>query len=172
MADEHFIKKENIFSIQPFTKGDEKEMADLIAYTLKESNGNDYSPEYIEGIIRIYSPEAIAQRAKDAHFYVFRDRGRVIACGGIICDQDNIDESHLISVFVHPGYQGRGIGKRIVEVLESDEFFTRAQRTELDSSITAVGFYQEMGYTFRDEVHSPDEYGVVKMEKKRSLLRQ
>ena len=120
MADEHFVKKENNFSIRPYAKGDEEEMAELIAFTLKESNGKDYSPEYIEGIIRSYSPEAIAQRAKDAHLHVILDQGRMIACGGIICDQDNGDESHLISVFVHPGYQGRGIGKKIMEVLESD----------------------------------------------------
>ena len=172
MADEHFIKKENFFSIRPYAKGDEKEMAELIAFTLKKSNGKDYTPEYIEGIIRSYSPDAIARRAKDAHFYIFRDRGKMIACGGIIRDQNNIGESHLISVFVHPGYQGRAIGRRIVEVLESDEFFTGAQRTNLDSSITAVRFYQRMGYTFKDNVRLPDEYGVVKMEKKRALLRQ
>lgn len=166
MADRHSVNKENIFSIRPFVLGDEKDMADLIAFTLKESNGKDYSAEYIEGIINSYSPESIAQRAEEAHFHVICDRGDMIACGGITGYEGSIHESYLVSIFVHPDYQGRGLGKKIMEVLESDEYFKRARRTELASSITAAGFYHKLGYEFKNGVTEPDESGVIRMEKK------
>lgn len=76
-------------------------------------------------------------------------------------------ESYLLSVFVLPEVQGRGIGRRIIETLEADEFFKRAWRTEVGSSLTAVGFYQKMGYAFKNGVATPDEFGVVRLEKRR-----
>lgn len=36
-----------------------------------------------------------------------------------------------MSVFVLPEYQGRGIGRRIMETLEGDPYFARARRTEV-----------------------------------------
>ena len=35
---------------------------------------------------------------------------------------------------------------KIVEALEADEYFHRAWRTEVGSSLTAVSFYRKMGY--------------------------
>ena len=156
---------ESHIRIRPFRNGDEAGMADLVAVTLKVSNRNDYSPEYIEGIIQGHSPGFFSERAADSHFYIACDRERIIGCGGITGYRGSTSESYLISVFVRPEYQGRGIGKRIMEALESDEFFRRAWRTELGASVTAVGFYQEMGYAFKNGVTAPDESGVVKMEK-------
>lgn len=87
----------------------------------------------------------IAERAADAHFYVVCDRRRIIGCGGITGYWGSAAESCLLSVFVLPEYKGRGIGKRIAETPESDEFFTRARRTEVGSPITDVCFRRKLG---------------------------
>ena len=55
----------------------------------------------------------------------------------------------------------------IMDALESDEFFRRASRTELASSITAIDFYLKLGYAYKNEITTPNESGVVIMEKKR-----
>ncbi|MBP3887434.1 MAG: GNAT family N-acetyltransferase, partial [Cellulosilyticum sp.] len=36
-----------------------------------------------------------------------------------------MNESSLFTIFVLPDYQGKGIGRRIIETLESDVFFMR-----------------------------------------------
>lgn len=64
-----------------------------------------------------------------------------------------------------PEYQGRGIGRKIIETLEADEYFLRAWRTEVGSSRTAVDFYLRMGYKFKNNITVPDEFGVVRLEK-------
>ncbi len=57
------------------------------------------------------------------------------------------------------------IGTAIIHALEKDEYFLRAKRIEIPSSITAVIFYRKMGEKFRDGRGIPDEEGLVRMEK-------
>ena len=66
---------------------------------------------------------------------------------------------------VLPEYQHCGIGRKIIETLEADEYFKRAWRTEAGSSLTAVDFYRRLGYQYKNNVTTPDEFGVVRLEK-------
>ncbi len=155
----------NLFIIRPFELGDENDISYVICRTLEISNAGDYTPEDIKEIQESNSPEKILKKVKDAHFYVVMYRGEVIGCGGIIGYWGSTTESYLFSIFVLPEYQGRGIGKRIIDTLESDEYFIRAWRTEIGASITAVGFYRKMGYKFKNGITEPDANNVVRMEK-------
>ena len=152
-------------SICPFRAGDESAIASLVAHTLKISNGNDYSPEYIDAIIKEHSPEYYSERRNDSHFYVACDGDKIIGCGGITGYWGSTSESFLLSIFVLPEYQGGGTGRRIINTLEKDAFFTRAWRTEVASSVTAVEFYKKLGYTYKNGITTPDEHGVIRLEK-------
>ena len=154
-------------TLRRFRKGDEVAVSDMICTTLTISNRKDYSPAFIEENIRSHSTEMIAARARDAHFYVAMDGERVIGCGGITGYWGSTEESYLTSIFVLPDYQGKGVGRKIVEALEADEYFHRAWRTEVGSSLTAVSFYRKMGYVFKNGITDADEYGVVRLEKQK-----
>ncbi|MCI7691903.1 MAG: GNAT family N-acetyltransferase [Oscillospiraceae bacterium] len=156
---------EKKISLRKFRKGDESAVSDVIRTTLSVSNSKDYSPEFIEENIKSHSPEVIASRAAESHFYVVLDGRKIIGCGGITGYWGSATESYLVSVFVLPEYQGRGIGRKIIETLEADEYFLRAWRTEVGSSRTAVDFYLRMGYKFKNNITVPDEFGVVRLEK-------
>ena len=67
------------------------------------------------------------------------DGERIIGTGGIAGFWGSLTESILLTIFVLPGYQGKGAGRMIIETLEKDEYFLRARRVEIPSSVTAVG---------------------------------
>ena len=156
-------------TLRRFRKGDEFAVSDVICTTLATSNRKDYSAAFIKENIRSHSPDEIAARAEKAHFYVAMDGETIIGCGGITGYWGSTEESYLTSIFVLPDYQGKGMGRKIVETLEADEYFRRAWRTEVGSSLTAVSFYRKMGYVFKKGMIDADEYGVVGLEKRKEI---
>ncbi len=156
---------EDPFFIRPFQNGDEFAVSSVICETLKISNADDYPAEFIKENTESHSPTVIAERAKDTHFYVICDGEKIIGCGGITGYWGRTTESYLVSVFVLPEYRGRGLGRRMIQTLENDEFFARAWRTEVGPSITAVDFYRRLGYQFKNGITAPDAFHVVRLEK-------
>jgi GNAT superfamily N-acetyltransferase len=71
----------------------------------------------------------------------------------------------LFTIFALPSCQGQGLGRQIIETLEADEYFQRAERVEIPASITALGFYQHMGYTFKDGNDQIDDERLYRLEK-------
>lgn len=156
-------------TLRRFREGDALAVSDVICTTLAISNSRDYSPAFIAENINNHSPEVIAARAGEGHFYVAMDGETIIGCGGITGYWGSHEESYLTAIFVLPEYQGEGVGRRIVETLEADEYFLRAWRTEVGSSLTAVHFYEKMGYSFKNGITDADEYGVVRLEKRKGV---
>ncbi len=154
--------------IRRFKKDDAQTVADLIRKTLEISNSKDYTPEYIKENIESHSAQVIVDRANESHFYVAVAGDSIIGCGGITGYWGSTTESYLVTIFVLPEYQHRGVGKQMIETLEADEYFKRAWRTEVGSSLTAVDFYRRLGYQYKNNVTTPDEFGVVRLEKNTS----
>ena len=51
--------------------------------------------------------------------------------------------------------------------MEADEYFRRVWRTEVGSFLAAVHFYEKMGYVFKNGMMEDDEFGVVRLEKRK-----
>lgn len=153
------------YDIRRFQKDDAKAVSELIIKTLRTSNIKDYSSEYIENDVKMFTPEGVLQRAGWTHFYIACEREKIVACGAIGPYWEKEDESSLFNIFVLPEYQGKGIGKQMIKILESDELFLRAKRIEIPSSITAVEFYKKMGYTYKNGIQSVDQEQLYRLEK-------
>lgn len=153
--------------IRLFKIEDAIETAQVIAETLRVSNSQDYSSEYIEANIASHSPEVLIARANEGHMYVVCDNSRIVGCGAIAGYWGSLTESILLTIFVLPDYQGKGIGRQIIETLEQDEYFLRANRVEIPASITAVEFYKKMGYDYKNGIAEIDDEQVYRLEKYR-----
>ena len=151
--------------IRRFEEKDAKKVSELIIDTLRKTNIKDYSADTIENYVNNFQPENVLKRASWTHFYVAEEKGNIIGCGAIAPYWDKIDESSLFTIFISPEHQGKGIGQKIIETLEKDEYFLRAKRIEIPSSITAVPFYKKMGYSRKNGVNRADDEGIVRMEK-------
>ena len=154
-------------NIRRFQEQDAQAVSELIITTLRISNTKDYPPDLMEELVLHMQPADILQRASWAHFYVAEEEGKIIGCGAIGAYWGKEDESILLTIFVLPEYQGRGVGRKIVETLEQDEYALRAKRIEIPASITGLPFYQKMGYGFKNGCAELDEERVYRLEKYR-----
>lgn len=153
--------------IRRLEEADAPAVAALIGRTIQISNANDYSAQDIEALVRMFTPEHVLERASWTHFYVACADGAIVGCGAIGPYWGKEDESSLFTIFVDPDWQGKGLGRRIVEALEGDEYFLRARRVEIPASITGCGFYRKLGYDYKDGVDTPDAEGLYRLEKRR-----
>ncbi|WP_179394071.1 GNAT family N-acetyltransferase [Lacticaseibacillus absianus] len=151
--------------IRRFETDDAEEVAALVARTLRESNGKDYSAKYIEEEIHRMPAAFFVEKAKQTHFYVFCHQDQIIGTGAIGSYWGSETEFSLFDIFVLPEYQGRGVGRLVIETLEADEYFKRAQRVEIPASITGVDFYRHMGYDFKRGHAVLDEERLYRLEK-------
>lgn len=153
--------------IRRIETGDEKQVSDLIRKTISISNVKDYPKELMDALIATETPEHVLERAGWTHFYVVIDEEMIIGCGAIGPYWGKENESSLFTIFVLPDHQGKGIGRKIIETLENDEYGFRADRIEIPASITGVPFYLKMGYQFKNGISEPDEEHLIRMEKKK-----
>ena len=151
--------------IRRFENTDAPQVAVLIQRTLRETNSKDYPPAYIERDAQLFTPEYVIQRAGWTHFYVVCENEKIVGCGAIGPYWGKEDESSLFNIFVLPEWQGRGIGRAIIETLELDAYFLRSKRIEIPASITACDFYRKMGYDYKNGVDQVDEELLYRLEK-------
>ena len=108
-------------TVRRFENGDAEEVSRLICTTIEISNKKDYPEDLADKLIRTETPEHVLGQSGWTHMYVVLDGEKIIGCGAIGPYWGRVDESSLFTVFVHPEYQGRGIGRKIMETLEQDE---------------------------------------------------
>lgn len=151
--------------IRRFEEKDAEEISALIGRNFIEVNSKDYPLEKMREKARVFSAEKIKERATNGHMYVVLEDNIIVGTGTISDFWGSTTESILLTIFVLPEYHGRGIGRKIIETLEGDKLFLRAERTEVCASITACGFYEKCGYNYKDGLKQLDEEGHYRMEK-------
>ena len=85
--------------------------------------------------------------ALDAAFFVAREHGRAIGCGAWVLTHPG--EGELKSMFVTPAARGGGLGRRLLEVIESDARSVGLHVLRLETGVRqpeAIGLYRSAGY--------------------------
>lgn len=151
--------------IRRFNNNDATAVSKIICRNFLEVNIKDYSKEEMEYLSEIYNSDKVLEINGYAHMYVVCIDKEIVGCGAISSFWGKQDESILLTIFVLPDLHGKGIGRRIIKTLESDEYFLRAKRIEIPASITACEFYKKMGYDYKDEIGKLDDEGHYRLEK-------
>lgn len=154
-----------VYPVRRFQTEDAEAVSALIIKTLRVTNIRDYSSEFIENDVKQFTPNHVIERASWMHFYVVCNKEQIIGCGAIGPYWGKEDESSLFNIFVLPEYQGKGVGRKIIETLEQDELFLRANRIEIPASITACEFYKKMGYNYKNGIDRVDDEQLYRLEK-------
>ena len=161
------VGNKKMIQIRRFTETDAQAVSELIIKTLLTTNTKDYPVEEMEELAQKQQPLNVFERASWTHYYVVEAENIIIGCGAIGPYWGKEDESSLFSIFVHPDYQGCGIGRMIMETLEKDPYFLRAKRVEIPASITGLNFYLKMGYDFKNGNKELDDEHLYRLEKVR-----
>lgn len=153
--------------VRRYIDGDETAICEIVKKAVLSENIKDYPKTAIEHLVESHNADLIKRRAKAFHVYVLTDEDKIIGVGMIGPYWDSLTESSFFTIFLNPQYKGTGLGRKIIETLEADEYFERAERVEIPASITAVEFYRHFGYGFKKEKlgHIVDKEGIYRMEK-------
>lgn len=151
--------------IRSFEEKDAKVVSDLIARTLRETNIKDYSEQFIENYVRMLTPGYLIKQSKYTNFYVKIRENKIVGCGAVGPYGGSKTENSLFTVFVLLEYHGRGIVKEIIKESEKDEYFLRAKRVEIPTSITACQFYRKFGCDCKNGADKIDDEGFYRLEK-------
>lgn len=151
--------------LRNFKVEDSKVVSELIARNFLEVNIKDYSLEEMEYMANFYSLERVQSIADKGHLSVVIEDDKIVGTGAITKLSDK--EAFISAVFVVPEYHGRGIGNFIMENLEQDRYFLESAMISLNASITAAGFYEKLGYTYKNGIKILNEYNVYEMIKEK-----
>lgn len=145
-------------TLRPFDPPDAAAVSALIATTMRRSNAGDYAPERLAPLIAYFTPPKLVQLAAERTCLVAEDGGAVIGTAAL-------DGAALATFFVHPDYQGRGIGTRLLAALEQAARAAGLARLEVDASVTGAGFYERRGYRRTGRVADGTAGPQIGMEK-------
>ncbi len=155
--------------VRRYEDSDAEAIVSIIHRNFREVNVKDYGEETIEELVTSHNVEWFRGVASYANVYTFCVDEEVVAVGSISSFWGSLTESILLTIFVVPELHGQGIGRLIIESLENDEFFLRAERIEIPASITAVEFYRKQGYDFIKGIKELDDEGHYRLEKFRKV---
>ncbi len=151
--------------IKPYQEEDAEEVVRLIHRNFKEVNVKDYGEEAIAALAVTHDVNWFKCVAEHANVYVFWNEDKIVGVGSISSFWGSPTESILLTIFVLPEFHGQGIGSYIIDTLESDVLFLRAERIEIPASITAVEFYRKKGYEYKNGLKELDDEQHYRLEK-------
>jgi GNAT superfamily N-acetyltransferase len=102
---------------------------------LRETNARDYPASVIDRLI-LTLPERIASKLEEWLAYVALVDGQVVGTA-------SLNGQTVSSVFVHPDYQRRGIGTKLMDAVEQA---AQSNSLGVQTSITAQPFYAKRGF--------------------------
>ncbi|AFZ74015.1 GNAT family N-acetyltransferase [Natronobacterium gregoryi] len=103
-------------------------------------------------------------------------------CRPVVAERDGatvgwgspLDEARLAATFVDPDYTGAGIGRTLVEELESIVRSEDRKQFTVPASLNAVGFYETLGFEKqrRIDVGTPDTPEIPSIERNELVKRR
>jgi GNAT superfamily N-acetyltransferase len=153
-------------TIDRFQASQAEEVAELIKRNLLEITSQYYSPEYVAALIAHHSPTQLLETARAQHIFVAVEDGKAIGTGSLAnFGTPEIPSYYGTSIFVALEFHRQGIGRQIMRKVEEKAVELGADKITVRAAINARGFYEKLGYTYRDGIEMPDKKGNFVMDK-------
>ncbi|MEM6321441.1 MAG: GNAT family N-acetyltransferase [Bacteroidota bacterium] len=110
-----------------------------------DANPNDYTIEQIKAWKKYTTPANISKQLMDRKIFCAFENGKLI---GTIA----LKENYILGFYVNPTVRGKGIGSKLLNHLEDYASTNGVKKLYLTSTPSAFPFYQNKGYTKKEEV--------------------
>ncbi len=125
--------------IRPFQKPDLGALRRLILETIDAGYTDLYPPRAVAFFKRFHGEQEILERASKGVILVAERHDDLIATGSLLGNE-------ILAVFVHPACQRCGLGKALMQILESEASASGIRQSTLSVSLASKRFYQDLGY--------------------------
>ncbi|UZF94265.1 GNAT family N-acetyltransferase [Bosea sp. NBC_00550] len=120
--------------------GDERSVHDIHSACLTQTLSTLYSPEQIAAWMQGRTPEGYLKAATSGEIFFVAE-----TVSGII-GFASWEDDELLALFVHPDFQGRGVGSQLFEACISDAIASGSSITRVKAANGAVAFYANRGF--------------------------
>lgn len=142
------------YLIRTATADDAAAISQVVLLALAESNSRDYPPKVIASVQANFGPEQVRGLLAAREVLVAEEAGCVIGTA-------SLDGDVVRTVFVAPGAQGLGVGRRLMEQVEALARERGVALLKVPSSITAEGFYAGLGFQAVQQIIRGEERTIV-----------
>ncbi len=127
-----------MMQIREYEPSDAVQVSRLIRTTVRISSSEDYQMERLQPLIKYFSPAKVRQLSRERDCLVAEKDGPIIGTAALEGDE-------LVTSFVYPEHQRRGIGSALLKI---EAIAARRGHGELwvDASIAGAEFYARHGY--------------------------
>ncbi len=125
--------------IRSYATSDAAAVSDVIRTTIRVSNAADYSAEMLQPLINYFTPAKVQQLSQERACLVAEQAGKLVGTAALDADK-------VVTFFVHPNYQGIGVGSALLAALEAAAKARQQVQLTVEASLTGVGFYERRGY--------------------------
>jgi putative acetyltransferase len=127
--------------IRPVNSRDIPQIARLYFETVRHVNRKDYDPAHIAAWApRVYPDGFWQRRFKNRSVYVVEQDGAILGFAELTRN------GHIDCFYVHHQWQGRGVGSRLINCIETQALRRRLRRLDAEVSITAMPFFKRKGF--------------------------
>lgn len=130
-----------MIAVRPYDGAESETLLNIFTRSVREIASRDYSPAQIAA----WAPEtcdlqAFAARLAAKSTFIAEAEG----CAAGFCDLE--DDGHIDLFFVHPDFQGRGVGWALMAHIQSRARSMGLSRLYAEVSITARPFFERSGF--------------------------
>ena len=130
-----------MITIRRATQRDRESIWNVHIRAIQEICKSHYSPKEIADWSEVLKPLRYNEPIKRGSFFVALDDNVIVGFGNL-----NQDSGEIEAVYVAPEYVRRGVGREILQALESVAREVGLTVLRLSSSLNAVQFYENAGY--------------------------
>jgi N-acetylglutamate synthase-like GNAT family acetyltransferase len=121
----------------------EKEDAKKVNYLIKQAQlitlKDFYPKKIIEWFCKRNTPSKIIAKSKKIELFVAVEGNKILGINGL-------KENQVRKFYVNPKYQGKSVGRKLMENIENIVKKRKIKKLIVHSSLYAEGFYKKMGF--------------------------